>query len=129
MKLTAAIISSSLKGCLPVTSRITRRGVIFLLVLALIFCTPVFGGDGGVKEASESKAALSPVGGIESLGAIRIDRRPAQSGAVLWGNELLEAPAVESAQLTLNYAGVITLSGGSALRLVSVPKEGDGAPT
>src|SRR5262249_15688424 len=115
MKLTAVIISSSLKGRLTITRRITHRGVIPLLVLALIFCPPGFGGV--AKTDSGSKPGASPVGSIESLGTVRIDGRVARNVTVLWGNELLQAPAVESAQLTLNEAGVITLSGGSALKL------------
>lgn len=98
-----------------------------LLIIALAFCQPAFYGNVGGAAASETKTAPSPVGAVESVGAIRINKRLAHSGAVLWGNELLEAPAIESAQVTLNETAMITLNGGSALKLVAVPKEGDGA--
>src|SRR5215471_1191285 len=127
MVLRAVSIYSSLKGSLSVTSRITHRGVISLLVSALTFCQPAFGGV--AKIDSESKPGASPAGAIESLGAIRIDGRVARSGAVLWGNELLEAPAIESAQVTLNETGLITLSGGSAIKLASTLRDAEGAST
>src|SRR5262249_5853911 len=45
----------------------------------------------------------------------------------LWGNELLQAPAIESARATLDGIGVISLSGGSMMKLASVLKDGEGA--
>jgi hypothetical protein len=97
--------------------------------MVLVFCQPVFGGRDGAGTSSETKVGMAPVGAIESLGAVRIDGRVARSGAVLWGNEMLEAPAIENAQVTLNEAGVITLSGGSVIKLASVLRDGDGAST
>src|SRR5262245_41315720 len=99
-----AIIYSSLKGSLSVTSRITHRGVISLLVSALIFCPPAFGG--ATRIDSESKPSASPVGAIESLGAVKIDGRVARNGTALWGNESLQAPAIESARASLDGIGV-----------------------
>jgi len=106
-----------------------HNGVNSLLIMVLIFCQPVFGGRDGAGTSSETKVSMGPVGAIESLGAIRIDGRVARSGAVLWGNEMLEAPAIENAQVTLNEAGVITLSGGSVIKLASVLRDGEGAST
>jgi hypothetical protein len=105
-----------------------HKSVNYLLILVLVFCPPVFGGSGGGTD-SETKAAPSPVGEIESLGAVRVDGRVAQSGAVLWGNELLQAPAIESAQVKLGGIGLISLGGGSMIKLASVIKDGEGAST
>jgi hypothetical protein len=95
----------------------------------LIFCPPAIGCSDGEKTASETKAGIAPAGAIESLGTIRVDGRIAQSGAILWGNELLQAPAVESAQIRLSEIGLISLQGGSIIKLVSVLKEEEGAST
>jgi hypothetical protein len=100
-----------------------------LLILVLVFCPPVFGGNGGDGADSETKAIPSPLGEIESLGAVKIDGRVARSGTVLWGNELLQAPATESAQVKLGGIGLISLSGGSTIRLASVIKDGGEAST
>jgi hypothetical protein len=95
----------------------------------LIFCQQALGGSGGGKAASEVKASMAPAGVIESLGAIKIDGRVAQSGTILWGNELLQAPAVEGAQITLDEIGLISLRGGATIKLVSALRAERGAPT
>ena len=100
-----------------------------LFILAFIFCPQALGGSGGGKAASEIKAGIGPAGVIESLGAVRVDGRIARSGTILWGNELLQAPGVESAQITLGEIGLITLPGGSIIKLASVMRAEGGAPT
>jgi hypothetical protein len=95
----------------------------------LIFCQQALGGSGGGKTASEVKAGIAPAGAIESLGAIRVDGRIAQSGTILWGNELLQAPAVESAQITLHEIGTISLRGGATIKLVSALRAEGGVST
>jgi hypothetical protein len=95
----------------------------------LIFCPQALGGSGGGKTASEMKTGASPAGVIESLGAIRVDGRIAQSGTTLWGNELLQAPAVESAKITLDEIGLISLQGGSIIKLASIMRSEGDAPT
>jgi hypothetical protein len=102
----------------------------FVVILAVLLQSPgSVRGAGSITEESIHKAGIAPAGVIESLGVIRIDGRVARSGAVLLGNELIEAPAIESAQVTLNETGRITLSGGSSLKFVSVLREGDGVST
>jgi len=108
---------------------LVHRSASSLLILTLIFCQQTMGGSCGGKTASEVKAGIAPVGSIESLGAIRIDGRVAQSGTILWGNELLQAPAVESAQIKLDEIGQISLQGGSIIKLASVLRAEGGAST
>jgi hypothetical protein len=110
------------------TSQIHRSASSFL-ILTLIFCQQALGGSGGGKTAPEARTGIAPAGAIESLGAIRVDGRVAQSGTRLWGTELLQAPAVESAQITLDEIGLITLRGGSIIKLASIHKAEGGAPT
>lgn len=110
-------------------SRLIHRSASSLLILTLIFCPQAFAGSGGEKAASDMKAGIAPAGSIESLGAIRVDGRIAQSGTILWGNELLQAPAIESAQITLDKTGLISLQGGSIIKLASVLREEGGAST
>ena len=110
-------------------TNLIHRSANSLLILALIFCPQAFGGSGGVKAASDMKPGIGPAGVIESLGAIRVDGRIAQSGTTLWGNELLQAPGVESAQITLGEIGLITLPGGSIIKLASITRAEGDAPT
>ena len=110
-------------------TKLTHRIASSLLILALIFCPQALGGSGGGKAASDIKTGIGPAGVIESLGAVRVNGRIAQSGAILWGNELLQAPGVESAQITLGEIGLITLPGGSIIKLASVMRAEGGAPT
>ena len=110
-------------------TKLTHRSASSLLILALILCPQAFGGNGGGKAAADIKAGIGPAGVIESLGSIRVDGRIAQSGTILFGNELLQAPGVESAQITLGEIGLITLPGGSIIKLASVMRAEGGAPT
>ncbi|HEX5081272.1 MAG TPA: hypothetical protein VFY40_04450 [Blastocatellia bacterium] len=118
---------SLIRKCLRATFRLSGCAI-FAVILALLLQRSGAVHGAPASEGSEPKARIAPVGAIESFGAIRINGRLAHSGTVLWGGELLEAPAIESAQITLKEMGLITLSGGSALKLVCTPKEGDGAP-
>jgi len=109
--------------------RLIHHGASSLLILALIFCPPAIGGSDGEKTASETRAGIAPAGAIESLGTVRVDGRIARSGAILWGNELLQAPEVESAQIRLKEIGLISLQGGSIIKLASVLRDDEGAST
>jgi hypothetical protein len=109
-------------------TRSIYRSANSFLILTLIFCQQALGGSGGGKTAPEVRTVMAPAGAIESLGAIRVDGRIAQSGTILWGTELLQAPAVESAQIRLNEIGLISLRGGSTIKLASVLKAEGGAP-
>ena len=110
-------------------TKLIHRIASSLLILALIFCPQALGGSGGGKAASDIKTGIGPAGVIESLGAVRVDGRIAHSGTILWGNELLQAPGVESAQITLGEIGLITLPGGSIIKLASITRAEGGAPT
>ncbi len=110
-------------------TRLINRSVSSFLILALIFCPQAIGGNDGARTASETKAGVAPVGAVESLGAIKINGRAARSGTALWGNELLQAPAIESARMTLDGIGLISLSGGSMIKLVSILREDGEAST
>jgi hypothetical protein len=130
--MTSALITISkysvIRKYLRAACRLSGCAVFAIILMSLLHRPGAVRGAGAITEDSIHKAGIAPVGAIESFGAIRINGGLAHSGAVLWGNELLEAPAIESAQVTLNETAMITLSGGSALKLVAVPKEGDGAP-
>jgi hypothetical protein len=106
-------------------TKLIHRSASSLLILALIFCPQAFGG----KAAAEIKTGIGPAGVIESLGSIRVNGRIAQSGTILFGNELLQAPGVENAQITLGEIGLITLRGESTIKLAAVMRAEGDAPT
>src|SRR5262245_30569098 len=110
-------------------TKLTHRSASSLLILALTLCPQAFGGNGGGKAAADIKTGIGPAGVIESLGSIRVNGRIAQSGTTLFGNELLQAPGVENAQITLGEIGLITLRGESTIKLASVMRAEGGAPT
>lgn len=101
-------------------ARKLHRTASSILIFTLITCPQARGGD---KIAPEKIAYTSPAGAIESLGAIGINGRRAQSGTKLWGGELLQAPAIENARVTLNEIGQLVLWGGSTVKLVSATSE------
>jgi hypothetical protein len=131
--MTSPIVAISKYSMIGKHLSITRHlSVCVSFVVILVFFLNEPGAARGAESANEdspSEAGLAPMGAIESIGVIRINGRIARSGEALWGNELLEAPAIESAQVILNERGMITLGGGSALRLAAVVRDGDGAST
>jgi hypothetical protein len=70
-----------------------------------------------------------PIGAIESLGAVTINARLNQGAALLWGNELIQAPEGLSATASLDALGQVTLAGGSQARLMATTTGGAGRPT
>ncbi|HKQ78747.1 MAG TPA: hypothetical protein VJ810_33930 [Blastocatellia bacterium] len=115
-------------------STLKRRCVSSCLILALIFSpaanAAVGANDwgGADKKTGELVGTINPsstggprpIGSIESLGTIRIDGHIAQTGAALSGGELLQAPPIESAMVSLSGVGQIKLGGGAMIKLASV---------
>lgn len=64
-------------------------------------------------------ARVRPIGSVESLEAFAINSRHADAGSLLWGDELIEAPAGASARALLEDLGQVTLAGGSRARLAA----------
>jgi hypothetical protein len=69
-------------------------------------------------------ASVKPIGSVESLSAFTVNSRMSQSGALLWGNELIQAPAGMSARALLKSIGEVTLNGGSQARLTATTVNG-----
>jgi hypothetical protein len=108
-------------------TRLNHPSAIVFLIFTLIFSTPVTGAITSEKSTAARNVGGEPAGAIESLGTIRINGRIAQTGAMLWGGELLQAPPIESARVSLNEVGQISLQGGSTVKLVSVLTNREGA--
>jgi len=64
-------------------------------------------------------AAASPIGTVESFGAVMIGGRVVHGKGVLWGGELLQAHAEMSARVLLDSVGQVTLKGGAVARLAT----------
>ncbi len=67
--------------------------------------------------ALRNNSAATPIGTIESTGAVLINGRAANGKNVVWDGELLQAPANASAAVTLAALGQVKLRGGSLVRL------------
>jgi hypothetical protein len=67
--------------------------------------------------ATSNNPAATPIGTIESTGAMLINGRAANGKNVIWDGELLQAPADTSAAVTLEALGQVKLSSGSLVRL------------
>lgn len=61
--------------------------------------------------------SATPIGTIESTGAMLINGRAANGKNVLWDGELLQAPTNASAAVTLEALGQVKLSSGALVRL------------
>lgn len=60
-----------------------------------------------------------PIGSVASLGAMLINDRLTPRSSMLWGNELIQAPAAVSTTATLDELGQVTLTGGARARLMA----------
>jgi hypothetical protein len=69
-------------------------------------------------------ASVKPIGSVESLSAFTLDSRLSHSGSLLWGNELIQAPAGMSARASLERIGDVTLNRGSQARLTATTVNG-----
>ncbi len=67
--------------------------------------------------AVHNNPAATPIGTIESAGAMLINGRAANGKNVIWDGELLQAPANASAAVTLEALGQVKLSSGALVRL------------
>ena len=67
--------------------------------------------------ANGNNPSATPIGTIESTGAMLINGRAANGKNVIWDGELLQAPADASAAVTLEALGQVKLSSGSLVRL------------
>jgi hypothetical protein len=64
-------------------------------------------------------ARARPIGSITSLGALLINEQLTPRNAVLWGNELIQAPATMGTTATLDELGQVTLASGARARLMA----------
>lgn len=67
--------------------------------------------------AVRNNPSATPIGTIESTGAMLINGRAANGKNVIWDGEMLQAPANASAAVTLEALGKVKLSSGSLVRL------------
>lgn len=74
--------------------------------------------------AVRNNPSATPIGTIESTGAMLINGRAANGKNVIWDGEMLQAPANASAAVTLEALGKVKLSSGSLVRLSAASNTG-----
>ncbi|HWP42881.1 MAG TPA: Ig-like domain-containing protein [Blastocatellia bacterium] len=70
-----------------------------------------------------ASAESGPIGKVVSIGGARIDGRPAVQEQLIWGGELLQAPANRSVHITLDSVGRVILKPGALAKFTVAPKE------
>jgi hypothetical protein len=76
------------------------------------------------KSAAFDLITARPIGSLESLESSLINSRLTAGGALLWGNELIEAPGKSAARANFEGLGSATLAGGAQARFVATSVAG-----
>lgn len=94
----------------------------FTLALALVALTmpkPVYGDNGDEEKPIRLRAVaeIAPLGEVFSLGNVALNGKPSIGKQTLWGSELIQAMSDNSASVSLEALGTVTLKKGALVRL------------
>lgn len=115
------------------STKTTSSALSLLLSAALLFTplAPVLRANDAPESARKRflptvPTNAAPIGTLESFGKTFIDGRLAQGRELLWGGELIQAPAEMGVRIQLEGAGQVTLARGSAARFATAKPRFEG---
>lgn len=79
-------------------------------------------GDGGISMPSmrpRTVTASTPIGTVESWGAVTINGQQVGRQSLIWSGDLLQAPAATGVQAALNGVGQVSVRPGAVVRLAT----------
>lgn len=109
--------------------------ILMAAVVAIELTPRPVGADGGARDESRPirlyATASGPIGKVamsfSSKSALAINGRAVQGEHILWGGEILQAPANRSVRVSFDSVGQVTLTRGAVARFATTRGEAGGA--